>query len=91
MTTVELALYNLRQAFEKDHDYAWSWHCNIACCAMDEGILHPEANRIASRVMKIVFDVDTSSMVSRYFDNDVATAILNDPRVIEYVEAKGGS
>lgn len=43
-----------------DPDLAWTWHCNIACCAMDEGMDHDKAQRVAERFMKLAFDVDTS-------------------------------
>ena len=43
----------------KGGSYAHSWHCNIAVCAIDEGIDHATANKIASRFMKLAFDVET--------------------------------
>lgn len=42
----------------EDSDLAWTWHCNIACCVMDEGIPHAVANEAAARFMKLAFDVD---------------------------------
>lgn len=50
----------LKAAIQDDPGYAWSWHCNVTCCAMDEGVEHDAANRIAARFMKLAFDVDTS-------------------------------
>ena len=46
-------------ADEPHHDHALAIHDNIACCSLDEGIEHPIANKIASRVMKLLFNVDT--------------------------------
>lgn len=39
--------------------YARSWHDSLACCAMDEGVSHEVANKIAARFMKMAFDVMT--------------------------------
>lgn len=54
------ALETLEKAFQDDYGYAWSWHCNIACCALDEGVDHAVANAIADRFMQLAFHVDTS-------------------------------
>ena len=54
------ALEALKKALQSDYEFAWSWHCNLACCAMDEGIDHDSANIIAQRIMQFVFQVDTS-------------------------------
>jgi hypothetical protein len=53
------ALDKLSKAFRDDPDYAHSWHCAIACCAMDEGLGHAAANRAATKFMKMAFLVDT--------------------------------
>lgn len=58
MTSKE-AMDHLRQAFQKHSDYAMSWHRNLACCALDEGVDHKTANLIASRFMKLAFEVVT--------------------------------
>ena len=50
----------LEAEFKKDPGFAWSWHCNVACCVMDEGVNHVTANRAAARFMKLAFGVDTS-------------------------------
>lgn len=57
--TVKQAMKVLTKAIRKDKDYAHSWHCNIACCAVDEGASHRFGNVVASRVMKQVFNVVT--------------------------------
>lgn len=49
----------LTTALNSDPDYAWTWHCNIAGCALDEGVDHATANRIAARFMKSAFGVVT--------------------------------
>jgi hypothetical protein len=53
------ALDRLSKAFKDDPDYAHSWHCAVACCAMDEGLNREAANKAASRFMKMAFEVDT--------------------------------
>lgn len=54
------AVDHLSKAFHADHDYAWSWHCNVAVAAMDEGVPHAVANRGAARFMKTAFNIDVS-------------------------------
>ena len=58
--STQTALDVLKNAMLTDYECAWSWHCNIVCCAMDEGVEHGTANRIAGRFMKLAFGVDTS-------------------------------
>ncbi len=48
----------LRKAFIEDPGYAWSWHCNLAMSAYDEGLPKPAANRSAARFMSLAFDID---------------------------------
>lgn len=59
-TEIEKALNNLKKAMEKDSDYAWGWHCNIAMASFDEGLPLPAANRAAARFMSLAFEVDTT-------------------------------
>lgn len=47
----------LTQQIKDDPAYAWSWHCQFACCAMDEGLSHAAANRAADRMMTTCFGV----------------------------------
>ena len=59
----------LREEFEKDPAYAWSWHCNIAMAMYDEfpdsfwvpdrSEQHKICNKAAARFMKLAFDVET--------------------------------
>lgn len=44
-----------------DPDYAWAWHCVAACAAMDEKVDHDTANRIASRMMRMMFNAHTQN------------------------------
>lgn len=53
----------LRRLLQKSDDYAWSWHCNIAVTAQDEGVSHEVANRIANRFMQSCFQIDTKEPV----------------------------
>ena len=48
----------LGDALRADDSYAWSWHCNIAVCFMDEGGGHTQSNLAAARFMKTAFGVD---------------------------------
>ena len=57
--TPKIAIDTLKEAFKKDPDYAWSWHCNIAVCSMDEDMEHDAANRAAAKFMKLAFSIDT--------------------------------
>ena len=53
------AMAHLSAAMNDDPAYAWSWHCTIACCAMDEGLAHEAADKAAARFMRLAFDVNT--------------------------------
>jgi hypothetical protein len=57
--TTALAMKKLSLVMQRDPEYAYSWHCNIACAAIDEGIEHSVANRIASNFMSNAFKVTT--------------------------------
>lgn len=50
----------VQENMQKDSDYAWSWHCNIAMAVVDEGGSHELGNRAAVRFMQMAFNVDTS-------------------------------
>jgi hypothetical protein len=54
------AFTDLKLAIEADPGYAWSWHCNIAMAAQDEGLDHAAGNRAAARFMSMCFGVDTT-------------------------------
>lgn len=57
-----LAFWWLARSIRADHDYAWSWHCNLAMAAYDEGLEHHAANRAAGRFMHLLFDIDTTRL-----------------------------
>lgn len=48
------------KALQDDPEYAWSWHCNIAMSAFDEGIGHYAANKAAARFLDLLAGVDTT-------------------------------
>lgn len=52
------AFATLKAGLQTDPEYAWGWQCNIAMCAVDEGVDPIVANNIAARFMKLCFDVD---------------------------------
>ena len=52
-----IALQRVRDEMANTPSLAWAWHCNIACCAIDEGLTHREANRAAFRFMRLAFSV----------------------------------
>jgi hypothetical protein len=51
------AMTTLKESMRKDPDYAWTWHCNLACCAFDEGVNIVTANDIAARFMSLAFSL----------------------------------
>ena len=54
------SMATVTNAIRNDPDYAWSWHCNIAMAAMDEGVNHVAANKLAARFLMILTGVDTT-------------------------------
>jgi hypothetical protein len=69
----KVAMAALEKAIHNDPDYAWSWHCNIACAAMDEGLERVAANRAAARFMYAAFDCDTTKL-QHYTDTQTAAS-----------------
>jgi hypothetical protein len=65
---IKKAFEVLKKAMEEDEDYAWSWHCNIAMAAYDEGLSHKKANKAANRFMKLCFGIDTKEPKSNNCD-----------------------
>lgn len=53
------AMAALRRKIQDDPDYAQGWHDGLARVAADEGVDSRVAQRIASRLMNDLFDVDT--------------------------------
>lgn len=58
------ALAVLSRAMQRDADFAWAWHCNIAMTARDAGAPHDRANIWAANFMRRAFDVDTLTHVN---------------------------
>ncbi len=56
--TPKQAMDALRRAMQKDIDYAWSWHCNVAMAAFDAGAPIREAHERAADFICNAFDVD---------------------------------
>ena len=54
------AYNDMSKAMKKDPEYAYGWHCNIACPLMDEGMEHDKANQVAERLMKHLFGINAS-------------------------------
>ena len=54
------SMATVTNAIRNDPSYAWSWHCNIAMAAMDEGVDHMTANKLAARFLMILTGVDTT-------------------------------
>jgi hypothetical protein len=67
---VRTPMEQLTEHIKADPAYAWSWHCNLAVCAMDEGLEHAAANRAADRMMQVLFGVKASPPES-YVDDRV--------------------
>lgn len=50
---------DLKKRLKKEHDYAWSFQCNIAMAIMDSNLLnHERSNRAAAEIMSRLFDVN---------------------------------
>lgn len=62
MSPMGMAEYvdGVRRHINSDPGLGWVWHCNIACCAIDEGVCHKSANQIAARFMKMAFGFDST-------------------------------
>jgi hypothetical protein len=61
---------HLKAMINRDADYAWSWHCNIAMSHYDAMIaagythhrsIHKTSNAGAARFMRLAFGVDTTT------------------------------
>ena len=52
------AIRKLVDALQTDPDYAWSWQCNIAVAAQDEGLNHLASNKAAARFLYNLASVD---------------------------------
>jgi hypothetical protein len=52
------ALPTLTERIKEDPEYAWTWHCNLACAGMDAGLGHQAANAMAGNFMKLAFGAE---------------------------------
>ena len=59
---IRLAIWFLTRQMHRDTEYAWTWHCNLAMAAYDEGLEHHAANRAAGRFMNSLFRLDTTHL-----------------------------
>ena len=69
---VKQSFDTIKKAMHEDYSYAWSWHCNIAVPAMDEGLPHEAANKAAARFMYNAFELDTTSPPKGMEENDIS-------------------
>lgn len=51
---IAIAVQTIEHAIAEDDDYRRAWHANFACAAMDEGIDHETAQKIATRCVAVV-------------------------------------
>lgn len=66
------ALNMLKEKMKEDKSYAWRWCCNIAVPMQDEGISYELSNKIATKIMKHLFEVDISEdILLEKIPNDV--------------------
>lgn len=47
----------IKEQVNEDDAYAWSWHCNIAMAAQDNGVDHETANKAAYTFMERTFGI----------------------------------
>ena len=59
---IRLAIWFLTRQMHRDTEYAWTWHCNLAMAAYDEGLEHHAANRAAGRFMSSLFRLNTTQL-----------------------------
>lgn len=72
------ALTRLKEAMQTNQEYADSWHDNIACCIVDTSTTnHSSANKIASRIMKQLFGVETKIPSDR-IKSKITTSTVSD-------------
>ncbi len=71
-------LISLAKDLQEDPDLAWLWHCNIVEANMSGGYLKwKEANEAACRVMKSLFDVDTSANFIKLLKTRAPTKVID--------------
>lgn len=72
-------------ALHNSPQYAWSWHCNIAMAAYDEGLDHYRANKAAARFMLSLAGVDTSKHPGFPSPSQQDPVTLTDAEMIEAI------
>lgn len=85
-------LSELKAALQRDEDYAWTWHCNIACIALDCGESHEDANRRAASFMKNAFDVDVTNQdnwkqLEDQWKSDLPKIVREKEKFLEVLES----
>lgn len=71
-------LVSLAFDLHEDPELAWLWHCNIVEANMSGGYLKwKEANEAACRVMKSLFDVDTTPNFIKLLKTRSPTKVTN--------------
>jgi hypothetical protein len=74
----------IKAAFAKDDDYAWTWQCNLAMIAFDEGVSHQASNERAAGFIKNAFDFDIKA-VDQWKDMQEYWKNFKKPTSIEVV------
>jgi hypothetical protein len=74
------AFDSLKAEIQKDREYAWSWHCNVAMHFQDEGGGHEQANRAAARFMQNCFQVHVTNF-DQWMSFDWAKAATVNPQL----------
>jgi hypothetical protein len=59
--TISETIENLSNLMKNDPDYAWTWLCNIAVCAQDEGLEYSASNRCAANFIKALCGLDMTN------------------------------
>lgn len=67
------------EAMRVDPDYAWSWHCNIAMAAYDEGVSHYAANAAAARFLAMLVPCLNTTKHAGFPEKSQASAEAVEP------------
>lgn len=70
--SIEKEFQQFRKAVQEDPDLIWAWHSNIAMPIYDNTELSIEdANDLAVKLMKHLFDIDSSEIFQKQTRGDV--------------------
>ena len=61
MKDIPEVLNRLTEAMKDNPEYAWSWHCNMATAAHNEGLNISSSHKSAARFMWNTFGIDMST------------------------------